>query len=154
MSSNTTQIFIDSSLLVEFKKRSKTELLLHLLAIPDLELVINSVVLSEYTFYLLAIEGNKSPRSVKESRDIDNILKKDQPESFISIFKVLPNGNEIIPIYLQMMRDYNLLPNDALILASCKLHNIGALATFDADFADACISENIQLIQEISDLGF
>jgi len=153
MSSNISQIFIDSSILVEFKKRARTELLLDLLAIPELELVINPIVLSEYTFYLLAIEGDKSPRSIKESGAIGSILNRDQPEQFLSIFKILQSGNEIIPVYLQMMQEHNLLPNDALILASCKLHNIKALATYDTtDFSKACISENILLVQNISDI--
>ena len=153
MSSEVTRIFIDSSILVEFKKRSRPELLLQLLASENFELVINSIVLSEYTFYLLAIEGEKSPRSLKESQEIRQILDHDQPENFLSIFKVLQNGNEIIPLYLHMMRQYNLLPNDALILASCKLHNINALATFDRkDFTQACHMENIKLVQDIADL--
>ena len=153
MSSEITRIFVDSSILVEFKKRSRPELLLHFLTFPNLELLVNAIVLSEYTFYLLAIEGEKSPRSVKESQEIRHILDHDQPEEFLSIFKVLQNGNEIIPLYLRMMRRYNLLPNDALILASCKLHNVNALATFDkTDFTQACQMEKIRLIQDISDL--
>lgn len=64
MSSEKLSIFIDSSVLVEFKKHSKTDLLLHLLKKPKLELAVNSVVLSEYTFYLLAIEGEKAPRTM------------------------------------------------------------------------------------------
>ncbi|WAC10920.1 type II toxin-antitoxin system VapC family toxin [Dyadobacter pollutisoli] len=151
--SNSNQIFIDSSILVEFKKHSKPELLLRLLSMPDLELVINPIVLSEYTFYLLAIQGEKSPRSVKESQEIKKILSQDRPEAFLSIFKVLSNGNEIIPKYLELMGTYNLLPNDALILATCKLHGIRKLATFDVtDFTRACSAENIQLIQRVSDL--
>ena len=155
MSSKINQIFIDISILVEFKKRTRTEFLFGLLAISELELAINPIVLSEYTFYLLAIEGDKSPRSIKENGDIGSILNKDQPEQFLSIFKILQNGNEIIPVYLHMMQEYNLLPNDALILASCKLHNIKALATYDTrDFMKACNAENILLIQDISALNF
>jgi predicted nucleic acid-binding protein len=155
MSNSKNQIFIDSSVLVEFKKHSKTELLLHLLSVPDLELVINPIVLSEYTFYLLAIHGQKSPRSVKENNEIEKILNRDEPGPFLSVFKVLQNGNEIIPPYLELMSKYNLLPNDALILATCKLHNIRSIATFDiTDFTRACATENIQLVQQISDLKF
>lgn len=50
------------------------------------------------------------------------------------------------------MVTYNLLPNDALILATCKLHNIKRLASYDSDFARACIGEGIQLIQTVADL--
>ncbi|WP_229214047.1 hypothetical protein [Dyadobacter flavalbus] len=70
MNSKKRKIFIDSSILVEFKKQSKTELLLELISNTDTELVINSIVLSEYTFYLLAIEGEKAPRTTKENKEI------------------------------------------------------------------------------------
>lgn len=152
MSSERQSIFIDSSILVEFKKQSKTDLLLHLLENPNLELVINSIVLSEYTFYLLAIEGEKAPRTIKERGEIQTILERDQPENFLSIFRVLASGNEIVPLYLRMMEKYNLLPNDALILACCKLHGINTLASYDVkDFEKACSIENIRLIQTVAD---
>lgn len=51
------------------------------------------------------------------------------------------------------MQKYNLLPNDALILATCKIHQIPQLASFDTtDFEQACIGENIKLIQKVQDL--
>jgi uncharacterized protein len=49
-------------------------------------------------------------------------------------------------IGLALMKKHNLLPNDALILASCKIKNIAVLASFDSDFTDACKKEKIQLI--------
>jgi len=51
------------------------------------------------------------------------------------------------------MQRYNLLPNDALILASCQLHGIPALASYDPDFETACAGENVRLVRQISDLG-
>ncbi|TLU97874.1 type II toxin-antitoxin system VapC family toxin [Dyadobacter luticola] len=152
MTNEKHKVFIDSSILVEFRKHSRTELLLHLLDNPNLDLVINSVVLSEYTFHLLAIEGKKAPRTIKENQQIPEILTTDRPQSFLSIFTVLENGNEVIPVYLRMMESYNLLPNDALILATCKLHNIKMLASHDAtDFETACSAENLILIQTPED---
>lgn len=154
MSSNKQKIFIDSSVLVEFKKQSKTALLLELIATTEIELVINSIVLSEYTFYLLAIEGEKSLRTLKENQEINGIISKDQPEDFLSLFTVLQNGNEVIKEFLELMKKYNLLPNDALILASCKLNNIKTLASYDkGDFTIACAGENIKLIQSIHDFS-
>lgn len=47
---------------------------------------------------------------------------------------------------LSFMRMYNLLPNDALILATCKLQNISLFASLDSDFTIPCSSENIKLI--------
>ncbi len=50
------------------------------------------------------------------------------------------------------MQQVVLLPNDALILATCKLNGIDQLASYDADFAAACTGEGIQLIQSVADL--
>lgn len=51
------------------------------------------------------------------------------------------------------MQKYNLLPNDALILATCKIHQIPQVASFDTkDFEKACKGEGIKLIQSIDDL--
>ncbi|MBU6341823.1 MAG: PIN domain-containing protein [Bacteroidetes bacterium] len=39
------------------------------------------------------------------------------------------------------------MPNDAIILASCKLQDVKVLASYDSDFHKACISEGISLIR-------
>jgi len=46
------------------------------------------------------------------------------------------------------MQQYNLLPNDAIILATCKIHNITQLASHDKDFEAACKAEGITLLTE------
>jgi uncharacterized protein len=53
---------------------------------------------------------------------------------------------------IDFMKIYNLLPNDALILATCKLENITILATYDTDFTKACLEEGIKLISKVEDL--
>lgn len=67
-------------------------------------------------------------------------------------FTFLANSPTVVPIYLHLIATYNLLPNDALILATCKLHHISRLASYDSDFATACAGEGIQLIQTVADL--
>lgn len=127
---------------------------MHLLGSPRIEPVINYTVISEYTYYLLAIEGHKSPRSIKESREISEVLSRDYPAPFLSIFSIVPSSNDVTAVFLDMMSRHNLLPNDALILADCKLNNIDALASYDVkDFATACRQESIKLITSISDLA-
>jgi predicted nucleic acid-binding protein len=46
------------------------------------------------------------------------------------------------------MSKYNLLPNDAIILATCKIHGITELASHDADFTIPCGEEGIELLIE------
>jgi len=50
------------------------------------------------------------------------------------------------------METYNLLPNDALIFASCCIYNIHYLASFDSDFQEICDKENIVLIDSLEKL--
>lgn len=46
----------------------------------------------------------------------------------------------------QLMADFNLLPNDALIIATCVSRNLSALASFDPDFTEVYKSKNLALI--------
>ena len=53
---------------------------------------------------------------------------------------------------LRLMEKYNLLTNDAIILATCKYYNIDKLASLDKDFEYATQSEGIKLIKNVSDI--
>lgn len=153
MSNKNRRIFIDSSILVEFEKQTKTDLLLNLMSDSSLDLLVNCTVLSEYTYYLLAIDGGKSPRAIKEDESISTILTRNDPEPFLSVFQIVGLKPQITATFLENMSKYNLLPNDALILADCKLNAIEALATYDVkDFAKACELEGINLISSVADI--
>lgn len=149
----SNRIFLDSSILVEKAKGTKHELFDFLIDNLALEKCINSTVLSEFTYYYLAIEGSSSPRTLKEKQSIPSIIQQNSPIEFLEIFTYLTDSQEIIAIYLDLMQKYNLLPNDALILATCKIHQILQIASFDTtDFEQVCFGENIKLIQKVEDL--
>lgn len=143
---------LDSSILVEYIKQNKTELLDWLAKNDTYELCINSTVLSECTFYWIALYGDKAPRAIQQARRIPDVLTSRPPADFLSQFTVLPSDGRIVPLYLDLMQQYNLLPNDALIIATAKLHQIPAVASFDADFVAACAGEDIRLVREVADL--
>nr|MDO8082687.1 PIN domain-containing protein [Candidatus Freyarchaeota archaeon] len=48
------------------------------------------------------------------------------------------------------MKNYGLLPNDALILVTCKFYGIRYLISFDEDFRRACEEEKIILLENIN----
>jgi uncharacterized protein len=148
-----SKLIPDSSVLVEYTKNNKTELLDHLLLTMSGKLFINSIVLSEYMYHWLGNNGGKSPRSLQQNRQIGDMIRSHNQHVFLSLFTVLPVDDRIVPIYLDLMQIYNLLPNDALIIATAKLHSIPAIASFDADFRPACVGENIQLVQDITDVA-
>ena len=148
-----SSIILDSSILIEYAKNNKTELMDYLVATMPDRLHVNSAVLSEYMYHWLGNNGGKSPRSLQQSKQIGSVIQSGDPASFLSQFTILPSDNRIIPIYLDLMQRYNLLPNDALIIATAKLHGIPAIASYDPDFVSACEGEGIQLIREVTDLG-
>ncbi|MGB2843084.1 MAG: PIN domain-containing protein [Halobacteriota archaeon] len=43
-------------------------------------------------------------------------------------------NEEIFDVSKDVIKEYLLLPNDALIAATCKHHGINKIATFDSDF--------------------
>lgn len=143
----SSRIFIDTSVLVEYRKGSKTALWEAILKNTDVTPCLNQAVVSEYLFYHLAIFAGKSPRTIKETGKIAEIFQKHDPFPFLNILEWLPDGNVLTKPVISLMNSYNLLPNDALILASCKQHGINVLASYDPDFEAACQLENIRLLR-------
>ncbi len=97
---------LDSSILVEYIKQNKTELLDWLAKNDAYELCINSTVLSESTFHWIALYGEKAPRTIQLGR-IPAVLISRPPAEFLSQFTVLPSDDRIVPLYLDLMQQYN-----------------------------------------------
>ena len=62
-----------------------------------------------------------------------------------SRFIVLPVGDAIFDISKEIMKKYRLLPNDALIAATCKHYGIRKIATFDDDFKRVDFLEVVEI---------
>lgn len=88
----SNRIFLDSSILVEKAKGTKHELFDFLIDNLTLEKCINSTVLSEFTYYYLAIEGSVSPRTLKEKQSIPSIIQQNSPIEFLEIFTYLTDS--------------------------------------------------------------
>lgn len=67
-------------------------------------------------------------------------------------FEYLPVPAEAVPLSIELMKKHNLLPNDALILASCILQGIKVLASHESDFALACQAENMIFLDDEANL--
>ena len=147
------RLFLDSSILIEWAKKTQVELLNNLITTTQYTLCISQIVLSEFTYYWLAIQAGKAPVTLKRDGNISQSITMNNPVSLLSKLTYLEPGAAIIPLYLHFMEQYNLLPNDALILAICKLSGITQIASYDADFAPVCRREGIRLIQQLTDLS-
>jgi predicted nucleic acid-binding protein len=144
-------IFLDSGLLIEYEKQTQAELLESLLE-SEHQIFINPIVFSEYLYQLLGILGGRSPMSICESGKISETLSLHDTKTFISGFQILPIPDDALSLAVDFMKKHNLLPNDAIILASCKIQNVLVLASYDSDFFNACAAEGIRLISKMQDL--
>ncbi|MBY0426441.1 MAG: PIN domain-containing protein [Cytophagales bacterium] len=144
-------IFIDSSVLIEYRKGTKTDLLEYIFD-NNFTPVIGQPVVSEFLYHNLAIFSGKSPLAVKSSGQIKPIISQSDHMGFLGLFKFIPDDENILNDVVELMGQYNLLPNDGIILALCKHHQIKKLASFDSDFILACEKVGIALVSEISHL--
>lgn len=148
------KIFFDSSLLIEYRKGNHIQLFETLAGGSEWEPYMSQVVISEYLFHHLAIFGGKAPLTIKTSNLIEDVLKANNPDLFLEQFKYLVNAPDLRTLSVNLMKKYNLLPNDALIISICKFHEIKFLASLDSDFSIVCHLENIKLVSSILDTIF
>jgi|Deesub1362A_J573_1020465.scaffolds.fasta_scaffold25571_2 hypothetical protein len=112
----------------------------------------NAIVFSEvFIVYVKAITRKRSYELKKNPELI--VEKKDELEELFTLFEIfeeLEINKEIRNLAYEFVKKYGLLPNDALILATCKFYGIKYLISFDGDFERACKEEDIRLIDNIS----
>jgi predicted nucleic acid-binding protein len=125
-------IFFDSNIIVEGLKGNKiaTQIIARLKTISTKRIFINEVVWSE-TVYQLCIKRG---------------LDKSKIFSFLNSFFFLTIKEDVINYAENLIAKYNLAPNDALILSTCKYYSIGYLVSLDKDFKKACKDDVIILI--------
>lgn len=148
MTFTINDFFIDSSVLIEYNKGNKQKLFNDMLANDIFRCFVNEVVLSEFLYHFLAHNGSRSPLAIKESGKINEVFETSDQYKLIRMCHFLPNKKELFLLVPKLMAKYNLLPNDAIILATCKLHGITQLASHDSDFEEPCKGEGITLLKE------
>lgn len=146
-------IFLDSSVLVEFRKGARTELIEAILEDDRVTPCISQAGASEYLFHHLAIFGGKSPLSIKSDKDISAVMSQFDPAPFLSLFRWLSDDFGMLQLAVESMSKYGLLSNDALIIACCKWHNVQAIASFDSDFLVVCAAEGLSLLTTTEDFS-
>ncbi len=120
--------FLDSSILIEFNKGSKIHLFNKLQSDPNITCYVNEAVVSEFLFYYLANNGSIAPQTLKSRNEIKDVFANYQQYQLIKLCRFISNDDRLFTTVPQLMSQYNLLPNDAIILATCKIHNITKLA--------------------------
>ena len=139
------RVVIDTNVLVNFiLKTELTEKAKETvkLAITEHSPLIFTNILEETTFILireeLAFNGIKKfyeQRDFIRDRGFGNLLVYRKFFQFLREFNIPVLENRCsIDEFSEVMESYNLLPNDALIVATCKHYGIKKIATFDEDF--------------------
>lgn len=147
--STNNRIFVDSSILIEALKGNKVDFYKKLISDINNDNFINETVVSEYLYFVLGFSGGASPRTLKEKRQILEIFSANENlTSILTDFSFINGNFNTLTDVPELMSKYNLLPNDAIILATCKIHNITKLASHDSDFILPCKEEGIELLRE------
>ncbi len=133
------QVFVDSNVIVGFFScDSKAVEVLD--SLSNYILCINDVVFSEVAYKLMVLkflERNEKFRLHALRKDIsDYVHVYEILWEFTSRaeMEVLQINEKIIAEAVEIGIKYRLLPNDALIVATCKHYGIKKIATFDEDF--------------------
>ncbi|MEO6731034.1 MAG: type II toxin-antitoxin system VapC family toxin [Ferruginibacter sp.] len=142
----TNKVFVDSSILIESEKGNFSDFLHDLYFDPSIQLCINDIVLSEFLFHFIGLQSGKAPLTIKEKKAISAIIEIYSEDELLKNFEFIPSSKEIITLVPVLMAKYNLLPNDAIIIANLKINNISMLASHDTDFAQPCAGEGITLL--------
>ncbi len=115
----------------------------------------NGIVFSEALMvYLRALTGERA-YTLKHNPEL---IKEHEPElrdflTFFGLFRELEINRSIETLAVEYMVKYGLLPNDAMILATCKFYGVKYLVSFDSDFEEACEGEGIRLLKSIEEIS-
>jgi len=149
---------IDTNALVERIKGNEIDLLRTINEnLDNYNFYIPSNVFEEIHFILIKEFSGLSYWKLKKKKEIvKEIFSKKVSlfwRYFLSNFKILPIDEEILKLGEKYIEIYGLLPNDALVLATCKNHSIKYLISIDReDFTIPCEKERIVLIDSAEKL--
>ena len=126
-------VFIDSSVFLDFLEgKEKARVLLA--EYSGLEGCINVIVFSEVLFvYIKATTGKKSYELKKKPELVKSVELTDIVE-LLGRYRTLDVEEVVTKEAEELITKYGLLPNDALIAATCKHYGINKIATTDPDF--------------------
>ena len=149
---------LDTNIFIEAFKGNKqaTEILDLLVEYSDsIKAYIPFNVLEEIAFLLIKVLSQEHYWNLKKDKTkVIKAFKEAKPylEFVLELCGLLfPNKGSLEKTFYYIER-YGLLPNDALVLASCKVYGIELLVSLDSDFSDIAAEEGIVLISSAQEL--
>ncbi len=139
-------VFLDSSMILRYL--SGDELAKQIILDRSIAFAINDVVVNEIAFGAIRRAFEKAfgrylffeLKELVRKRDPKILIGYELVEKFLTClemeqrFVYLPITKEMASESLSIARNHGLLPNDALIVATCRFYGITTIATFDEDF--------------------
>jgi len=113
MTFTTNDCFLDSSILIEYNKGSKTELFIRLTEDETKRCFINETVLSEFLFHFLAKNGAKAPLTIKSNNSIKEIFNTTKQYQLINLLFFIPKDIKLftlVPTYMLYTTSYPMMP--------------------------------------------
>jgi len=125
--------FYDSSLIIEGYKNNQSAVSIYQkLASIEHEAFTNVIVWSEVSYILIS----------KKCFSVEELKLRFETLTFLN------SNRQLYELAFEFIKNYNLKPNDAFILASCKYYKIPNLVSLDSHFILPCKTEGIHLICE------
>ncbi|MCS7131078.1 MAG: PIN domain-containing protein [Archaeoglobaceae archaeon] len=113
--------------------------------IGEIEGYINQVVVSELIYLYLRLKTGKDSILLKRNPEFVKNVDLNPVYELIDLFDELSSSKVVTKLSNQIISKYGLLPNDALIAATCKHYGIKKIATFDEDFKRVDFLEVLEL---------
>lgn len=141
------KVFIDSNIFIHFLTTSDESQTAYsiLTRISEQHSLVTSITVVEEVIFVIIRENLRTKginNKFKLKETIVNHGYKEFEGFILNFFELLDtldcriiDGNVLPDELFFSMEKYHLLPQDALITALCRQHNIPAIATFDKDFA-------------------
>ncbi|ASJ12302.1 type II toxin-antitoxin system VapC family toxin [Thermococcus thioreducens] len=136
---------VDTSVIVEYLKGNPQAIAsISKLLDGNNVLFINPAVFSEVIYVMMGYYSGRAPKTIKENpkrlpKELDMVFQVLSDYAFVEITR------GTIEIAKELIEKYAMLPNDALILATCIEHGF-ALATLDDDFKLPAENEGVPII--------
>ena len=148
------RVFIDTNVIIDLLRgKEKVVTFFKRIELGDVIGFTNKVVFLETVHVYLILTTREGPLNLRKKPELISSADLTPILEIFDILQILP----IDPIkerdVVEIITKYGLLPNDALVLATCKNHSIKYLISIDReDFTIPCEKERIILIDSAEKL--
>ncbi|MEM1670820.1 MAG: type II toxin-antitoxin system VapC family toxin [Archaeoglobaceae archaeon] len=139
-------VFVDTNVLIRHlsgDKRAKK--VVEKVEMGEIDGYINQVVVSELIHVYLRLFTGRNSAYLKKNPEVIKAVNLEPVYDLLNIFNELSSSEIISRVSKELIMKYGLLPNDALIAATCKHYGIRKIATFDEDFKRVDFLEVLEL---------